>query len=100
MATTDWTEGAPEGLASLPSKPDPLPPPGELPMWVVYKGVKDLPFHPYVVRRWVAGAQGSVPDKECTGATTLEEARAAIPPGKVNIGRQPGDDPVIVEVWL
>lgn len=31
---------------------------------------------------------------------TLEEARAAVPPGNVLLGRDPGDLPVIVEVWV
>ena len=31
---------------------------------------------------------------------TLEEARAAVPPGLVHVARDPFDDPVIVETWI
>ncbi len=31
---------------------------------------------------------------------TLAAAREFIPPGYVNIGRCPGDDPKLVEVWV
>lgn len=30
---------------------------------------------------------------------TLEQARAMVPPGKVNIGRSEQDDPLIFESW-
>jgi hypothetical protein len=33
-------------------------------------------------------------------AATLEQVRQQLPPGLTNIGRQPGDDPVIEGVWL
>lgn len=36
----------------------------------------------------------------CQGVTTIEQARALMPPGFVNAGTYPGDDPAIVEVWL
>lgn len=33
-------------------------------------------------------------------AASLAELREKLPPGVTNIGRQPADDPVIVEVWI
>jgi len=31
---------------------------------------------------------------------TLNGLRAALPPGLINLGREPGDLPVVVETWL
>lgn len=67
--------------------------------YVIYFNPKDYPDR-YVVRKWriTAGKLEAAiwPD---TVTETLESARDAVPEGLVNIGRQLGDDPVIVEVW-
>lgn len=67
-------------------------------MWVIYKHPGDYPDH-YVVRRFVCGVT-EVPDRSCQVAGTLEAARALVPAGKTNIGRQPEDPPQIAEVWV
>lgn len=42
-----------------------------------------------------------VSEAEATGAAcSLEYARALVPPGRVNLGRQGDDDEVIVETWI
>ena len=76
------------------------PPSDFLPMWVVYKNPSDFPGK-FVVRRQLAAPGFVVADKAPTAiVSTLDEARAAIPPGMINLHRSPDDDPCIAEVWL
>lgn len=79
---------------------------GELLQWVVYDHPKDHPDK-WVLRRWrVLG--GSVPegveriqaDGEAILGDSLDDVRKHIPEGSLNLGRFPGDDPVIHEVWM
>lgn len=70
-----------------------------LAMWVIYERPSDYP-ESFVVRRVQVVAGKLLFDKTRELRLTLEEARAAIPAGLHNLGRQPGDDPVIREVWL
>lgn len=75
--------------------PDPL----TLSIWTVYRRPTDFPFH-YVARRWdVRDGQERATDVVLL-APTLEELRGKLPPMLTMIPRQPGDDPVVVEVWL
>jgi len=61
--------------------------------WAIYDHPKDYPNH-FVLRRW----EWTTPDEDCQLFDTLEEARAAVPPGLV---RFVGDsNPVIVETWI
>lgn len=74
---------------------------GTLPMFVIYERPIDAPSH-YVTRRWniVSGGE-AVPELTASYATTLREARAALPrTGLINVGRMPDDDPKIVEAWV
>jgi len=67
-------------------------------MWVIYARPKDHPDG-YIARLW----QGSTPTAETIPGDQLEAVRLGIAermPGAQRLGRQPGDDPVIVEVWL
>lgn len=68
-------------------------------MWVVYDHPKDYP-NGFVTRRWEIrpGEPEATPDAIYT--SSLERARALIPPGLHRMERNPEDDPVIVEVWL
>lgn len=67
--------------------------------FVIYRNPADYPDK-VVVRRWSIGAAQVTPDAApLTLVDTVEAARAALPPGLVCLGREPGDDPVIVEVW-
>jgi hypothetical protein len=70
-----------------------------LEMWTIYAHPKDYP-QGYVVRRCQALAGVVAHDLHAQTAGDLQAARLHVPPGKVCIGRQPDDDPVIVEVWL
>jgi hypothetical protein len=69
-------------------------------MYVIYCRPADYPDS-YVVRRWGIG-----PGYERAEAVplavvpTLRRAREQIPLGLTHFRRQPGDDPVIVEVWF
>lgn len=71
-------------------------------MWTVTAHPADLPAVPFVVReRVMTGGEGE--DAGVVGqASTLAEARTRIRDlgGSVNLGREPGDPPVIVEVWI
>ena len=71
----------------------------ELAMWVIYAKPSDIP-RPFVMRRYLITARGDVPDMAYVAADTLAEIRAHVPAGCVRMAPFPGDDPVIVEVWL
>jgi hypothetical protein len=70
---------------------------GELLIWTVCHNTKDYPdlftARPHLAR---SGRPG---DFVMTDAT-LEGIRALLPPGLVNLHREPQDDPVIVESWV
>lgn len=68
-------------------------------MWTIYCNPSDLPGR-YVVRPFLVTSDGPVPERRAWGASSLEGARAVIPPGCTRLGRHPTDDPVIVETWL
>jgi hypothetical protein len=70
---------------------------GDLLVWTIYASPKDLPdkfvARPHSVRR-------QVPLRCHLAADTLENIRSALPPGLVQMSRDPTDDPVIVECWI
>jgi hypothetical protein len=69
--------------------------------YVIYHRPKDLPQSlPFWVRRWRIEGGAIFPEVVTGGGNTIEEARRSIPPDLYNLGRQPGDDPVIAEVWI
>ena len=79
----------------------------ELVQWVIYDSPEDYPGK-WVVRRWLIAEGGAVsgcwsseiipgPAYICE---SLEEARAHVPEGFFNMGRQPGDETQIKEVWI
>ena len=69
-------------------------------MWVIYFDPIDYPGQ-YVARRHDVTPGRVIPGVRCRVTNNLASARA-IPEslGMVNIGRQPGDEPQIVEVWV
>jgi len=68
--------------------------------FAVYKHPRDFP-EKFVVRRWTYDGIKEVPeDPPIIVCDSLREARAAVPKGTINSGRESADDPVIVEVWL
>jgi hypothetical protein len=68
--------------------------------YVIYDHPRDYPDY-FVVRAWEinSGIPIPLPFGNPVLTETLDEARAAVPVGFVNIGRFEEDDPVIVEVW-
>jgi len=69
--------------------------------WTIYESPADFPGR-FVLRRWTIRSDGQLlPDPVATAIVgTLEEARRAVPRGLYCQPRNPGDDPVIVEVWF
>ena len=67
--------------------------------WTIYNRPRDYPAH-YVVRMWTASDGGVIMGKVAALCGSLDEARAQIPPDAIYLGRQPDDDPVIVETWI
>ena len=67
----------------------------QIPMIVIFNSPKDYP-EKYVGRLWDLDK----PTQVLTVKDTLEEVRAEIPFGFINIGRHASDDPAIVEVWI
>lgn len=70
-----------------------------LSMWVIYDHPKDYP-NSFVLREWIIEAGTHKPTGRWCVKDTLEECRAELPAGVVNIGRYPEDDPCIAEVWV
>jgi hypothetical protein len=70
-------------------------------MFTIYDKPSDYP-NSYVVRRVVlAAGQIQTDATPLMVGVSLEAIRAFLRSrGCVNIGRQPGDDPVILEVWV
>lgn len=58
--------------------------------------------HPncFTVRRHLISTGRLVPDKLLGAPSTLEAARALLPPGLTRLDRAPNDDPVIMESYL
>jgi len=71
----------------------------------IYNRPKDLPDH-YVVRGWKAMPDGTVQHKLVAMVAPPTEVGLALLRdgltymGLTNIGRQPEDDPVILESWI
>lgn len=72
----------------------------DLPLYVIYERPLDHPQNWVLRKQWPMTDGNAVPDPECIIAASLEEARAALPPGLTNIGRYEDDDPAIKEVWI
>ncbi|RYF07309.1 MAG: hypothetical protein EOO77_25955 [Oxalobacteraceae bacterium] len=78
----------------------PRPDPDALSMWTIYANPADYPG------KWVVRRQEILPGLRCaqTGDMsvhdTLEAARKAIPNHTGYLGRQPEDEPQIVESWM
>jgi len=63
--------------------------------WTIYDHPRDAPLG-YVLRAW----HGAEPHPLSSGSADLELLRDTLPPGLVCLGRWPGDDPAILEVWI
>lgn len=73
-------------------------------MWVIYDHPNDYPGS-FVLRQHVTVFAPNVPPREfaeiaCRVSDDVTELRAFIPRGAVNLGRSPGDDAKILEVWM
>ena len=71
----------------------------DLRMYVIYDHPRDFP-NSVVLRRWRVTPDGPQPEGCCLLTHSITEARAFVPDGLVNTGRQLSDDPAIAEVWL
>lgn len=72
-----------------------------LDLWTVYRRPCDIPDAEFVARRYtIEPGRRTLADLEYLVAETIDELRAKLPPGLVRLDPMPGDDPVIVEVWL
>ena len=70
-----------------------------LSMWTIYERPRDYPTH-FVTRRIDVHQGFTVHTDDFHLCSSLEVARQHVPGSAVNIGREPADDPVIVETWL
>lgn len=69
-----------------------------VPVWTIYgPGTTDHPGR-YVARPFLSRTRQV--SQHAILADTLEETRATLPPGLFCLGRQPGDDPNILECWI
>lgn len=70
--------------------------------WVIYEHPRDFPEH-FVIRCWNITAGVIMQTNEVWLRPDLDSAREVVAvncPGGYRLDRQPGDDPVIVEVWI
>jgi hypothetical protein len=77
----------------------PLPTSGYIRCVTIYESPSDHPKK-FVVREQRMKGGRIVHALACHIGDSLAEARAKVPAGLTNVGRQPGDDSVIREVWL
>jgi hypothetical protein len=69
-------------------------------IWTITRNPKDFPGK-YVVHGHDVHAGFTKPHYEPLAVVnSLDEARAALPPGLYNLGRKPDDEPQIVESWV
>lgn len=71
---------------------------GYLPMWVIYERPADYP-QGFIARMHVIG-EACGPTITAIKGEKLQDVRAKLPAGVVCIGREDGDEPQIVEVWI
>lgn len=72
----------------------------ELFIYTVYSSPADFPDK-FVMRRFNIGRGGeALPSNEVFVSDTLEGVRQSVPEGAMCLGREDGDDPVIVESWV
>lgn len=67
-------------------------------MYVIYDRPLDYPDH-VVVRRWTVGTT-PLPGVGVKLHESIEAARGSLPHGLTCLGREPHDDPFIVESWV
>lgn len=70
-----------------------------LPIWTITENPSDHPGK-FVARIWLVEGRIVAATTGTYIADDLETVRAMLPAGLINIGRQPEDDPVIVESWI
>lgn len=70
-----------------------------LPMWTITENPSDHPGK-FVARLWLVEGRVIAATTDIHIADDLKAVRAMLPGGLINIGRQPEDDPVIVETWI
>jgi len=78
--------------------------------WVIFENPADFPGQFVVRRNVLLVGNANVSDSQPTGyaiedkpwlvVESLSQARALIPDDCYNLGRQNGDEPQIVEVWI
>lgn len=68
-------------------------------MFAIYERPLDYPSH-FVVRRWFAGREITIPDVVPRIAENLEVARSLIPPGFERIPHRLEDDAFLIETWI
>lgn len=72
---------------------------GTLDVYTIYDHPSDYPDK-YVLRVHHAAAGQTRSEAVACLFDSLDAAREALPPGLVCVGREMGDDPVIVESWI
>lgn len=71
-----------------------------LTLYVIYANPRDYPGQFVVRAQRIRSNEIAVMKEPLAVTLTLEEARAAVPPGLYRMDRYEGDDAVIVETWL
>lgn len=71
----------------------------ELSIWTIFHNPIDFP-RKFVVRRFIMVDVGAFPTPDHSVHDTLDQARDAVPQGKVCISRNDEDEPQVVESWV
>lgn len=68
-------------------------------VWTIYDHPRDYP-EGFMARLFMVHPGGYGPRNVAFYGPTLESVRNQLPPGLYNLGRQPEDEPHIVETWI
>lgn len=71
-----------------------------LSIWTITANPTDYPGQHVARRHVIMPAAEAGPTDDLRIANNLDQVRAQLPAGLVNLGREPTEDPVIVESWI
>ncbi|MEN2749265.1 hypothetical protein [Sphingomonas sp. T9W2] len=71
-----------------------------LSIWTITANPNDYPGQHVARRHVIMPAEEAGPTDDLRIADNLDQVREQLPAGLVNLGREPTDDPVIVESWI
>lgn len=82
------------------TEPPPMTGRDALRVWTIYDHPRDFPDY-FVAREWLINRGESFPSGNVAASNSLDALRAMMmKTGLVCLGREPGDDALIIETWV